>query len=78
MAHRVTQLIALSNGIVWFCVPNQRSVAASSHFDSSSILNEIVAMEQNTVGSMPNEAIAGQNESQKMPCRRHYWICGVG
>ena len=29
-------------------------------------------MEQNTIGSMPNEAIAEENESQKIPCVGHY------
>ena len=72
MAHRVTQLIALSNGIVRLWVPNGRSVAVSSHFDFGSILHEINAMEQNTVGSMPNEAIAEENQNQKIPCEGHY------
>ena len=65
MAHWFTQLIALSDGIVRVSVPNGRSVAVSSHFDFGSILHEINAMEQNTVGSMPNEAIAEENESEE-------------
>ena len=71
-AHRVTQLIALSNGIVRLWVPNGRSVAVSSHFDFGSILHEINAMEQNTVGSMPNEAMPEENQNQKIPCEGHY------
>ena len=72
MAHWFTQLIALSDGIVWLWAPNQRSVAASSHFDFGLILHEINAIEQNTVGSMPNEAIAEENQNQKIPCEGHY------
>ena len=70
--HRVTQLIALSDGIVWLWVPNGRSIAASSRLDSTSILNETIAMEQNTIGSMPNEAMPEENQSQKIPCEGHY------
>ena len=70
--HRVTQLIALSDGIVRLWVPNGRSVAVSSHFDFGSILHEINAMEQNTVGSMPNEAMPEENQNQKIPCEGHY------
>ena len=72
MAHWFTQLIALSDGIVWLWAPNQRSVAASSHFDFGLILHEINAIEQNTVGSMHNEAIAEENQNQKIPCEGHY------
>ena len=71
-AHRVTQLVALSNSIVWLWDPNGRSVAASSHFDFGLILHEINAIEQNTVGSMHNEAIAEENQNQKIPCEGHY------
>ena len=76
--NRFAQLIALSDGIVWLWVANGRSVAASSHFDSSSILNEGYAVELSMACNRPNEAITEENESQKMPCGRHYWICGVG
>ena len=29
-------------------------------------------MEQNTVGSMPNEAMPEENQNQKIPCEGHY------
>ena len=47
-------------------------MAVSSHFDPSSILNQIVTMEQNTVGSMSNDATTEENQSQKIPCEGHY------
>ena len=71
--NRVTQLIALSDSIVRLCVPNGRSIAVSSHFDFGLILHEINAIKQNTVGSVPNEAIAEENQNQKIPCVGHYY-----